>query len=129
MDDGARRASASPRPLLPRYAGPDGFALTFFDDCRCEFDGDDSVHFDGPYIFDEVRGTLRIDGTTILEGRADGSFVEARRRDAALFARLANDGRWFPVDDHGAEAAQAHPRFPQACRSTDSASAKMGPKR
>jgi hypothetical protein len=103
--------------------------LTFFDDCHCEFDGEDSVHFPRRYTFNEILGTLRIDGNAIMEGRADGSFVEVGRRDAGLFERAANDGRWFPVDDRGAEAAQAHPRFPHACRSTDDASAKMGPKR
>jgi hypothetical protein len=126
VDDPPRPAPAAPRSLSPHYSGPAGFALVFFDDCHCEFDGEDSVHFSRRYAFDEAHATLRIEGMSVMKARADGSFVEVGRSDADLMERLANDGHWVPVDDSGANARRQRPRFPAACRSSGDGSASMG---
>ena len=105
----------APRPLLPRYQGPSGLVLVFFDDCHCELAGEDSVHFSWRYNFDETHGALWIEGMPRMEVRPDGTFVEDGKRDAGLWARLADDGHWLPIDGKGSARRSAPPRFPDAC--------------
>jgi hypothetical protein len=114
--DGARSvAVASPRPLLPRYHGGPDFALAFFDDCHCEIDGEHSSRWRRRYTFDGAQ--ISIDNMPSMGVQPDGSLVETGARDAGWWDRLADAGRWFPVDDRGFDRRpQAAPRFPEACR-------------
>jgi len=127
-DAGARATAVAPRSLVPRYRGAADFTLTFFDDCHCAFDGEDSVHYSKRYAFDEARGRLWISGMPPMESRADGSFVEAGGRDAGLWDRLAGEGRWDPVDDQGLATRRPRPRFPDACRCAGDSCGRVGPK-
>jgi hypothetical protein len=125
---GVRATAAAPRALVPRYRGAADFSLTFFDDCHCEFDAEDSVHDSKRYAFDEVHGRLWISGMPPMESRAGGSFVETGRRDAGLWDKLAGEGRWDPVDDQGAAARRPRPRFPDACRCAGDGCERVPPK-
>jgi hypothetical protein len=125
---GVRPTAAAPRSLVPRYRGAADFTLTFFDDCHCEFDGEDSVRYSKRYAFDETRGLLWISGIPPMESRADGRFVEAGGRDAGLWDRLAGEGWWDPVDDQGSATRRPRPRFPDACRCAGDSCRRVGPK-
>lgn len=89
--------AARPTVVMPRYRGAAGMALTFYSDCHCEVDGEDSVHHSKPYVFDKQRGIVRIKDLGELRAGDGGVLTDVDvQRPSNLWEKLDDRGRWVP---------------------------------